>query len=291
MNVVRMTDRPEGLRAPTLLAAFEGWNDAGEAATGAIDALVMATGAAPFADIDPEEFFDFQANRPQIRWNGAERVMDWPANTLSAATLEGPRDVVFLRGHEPNLKWRTFTEGILEVAKDLGVQRIVTMGALQVDRPHTRKVSMTGSATDPDVALRHGLRASTYEGPTGIVGALHHAAAASGIEAVTFWVGVPHYLAGTTYAQASLALSKRALKMLDSEVDLALLEEEAVAQQRDIADLVGEDDELAEYVEELERRADSDPDDPLENDELPTPPVSGEELAQEFERYLRNRPE
>lgn len=289
VNVVRFDHRPEGLRRPTLVAAFEGWNDAGEAATGAVEAMAVATEASRFADIDPEEFFDFQVARPMVRWEGEQRTLEWPINEFSAASLGGDTDVVFLRGREPNLRWRTFTEGIIETARALDVARIVTVGALQVDRPHTRPVSMTGTASDDEVAMRHGLRRSSYEGPTGIVGVLHQAASEAGIEAISFWVGVPHYLAGTAYLQASLTLAEQVGRLVGDSFDLDELREEAQDQLQDIAELVAEDDELADYVEELERRADSEPD-PLHNDELPTPPVSGEELAREFERYLRDRP-
>lgn len=288
--VRRHTDLPEHLSQPTLFAAFEGWNDAGEAATGAIEALVEALDAEEVADIDPEDFFDFQVNRPIIRWEDDRRTLDWPANTISVARLDGPRDVVLLRGREPNTRWRTFTEAVLEVARELGVTRIVTVGALQVDVPHTRPVPLTGSSTDPDVAEAHGLRRSSYEGPTGIVGVLHQAAADAGFEAVTLWVGVPHYLAGTAYTKAALAIAERAATLLEVDVDLAELAAEADAQLVDVGELVAEDAELAEYVAELEARADTEPD-PLDTDELPRPPVSGEELAAEFERYLRDRGE
>jgi proteasome assembly chaperone (PAC2) family protein len=286
--VRRYDDLPPDLAQPTLFAAFEGWNDAGEAATGAIDALAELVDAEEVADIDPEDFFDFQVNRPIIRWEDGQRQLEWPANTIALARTDGPRDVVLLQGREPNMRWRTFTESILQVARELGVTRIVTLGALQVDVPHTRPVPMTGSATDPDVAAAHGLRRSTYEGPTGIVGVLHQAAADAGFEAITLWVGVPHYLAGTTYTKAVLALVEQATRLLECDLDLSELEEEAASQLADVGELVAEDGELAEYVAELEERADSEPD-PLDTDELPRPPVSGEELAAEFERYLRDR--
>ncbi len=287
---IRITATRDDLRQPILIAAFEGWNDAGEAASGALEALVEITGAETFADIDPEDFFDFQMHRPVIRWQGEERHLEWPGNTFTAATLEGERDVVFLRGREPNTRWRTFTEAIIGLARDLGVTRIITLGALQVDRPHTRKVSVTGTSSDPSVAEQHGLRRSSYEGPTGIVGVLHQAASDAGIESLSFWVGVPHYLAGAAYHRAALALAEEAVSLLGAPIDLEELAEEAEAQMADIAELVAEDEELAEYVEELERRADAEPD-PFDGVELPSPPVSGEELAREFERYLRDRPD
>ncbi|CAN5149533.1 PAC2 family protein [soil metagenome] len=289
-SVRRYLDMPEGLSQPTLFAAFDGWNDAGEAATGALEALGKLFGARRFADLDPEEFFDFQVNRPLVRWDGDTRAIEWPSNIFSYARLDGPRDAVLLLGREPNMRWRTFTESILDLARGLGVTRVVTIGALQVDVPHTRPVPLTGSSTDVDVAETHGLRRSSYEGPTGIVGVLHQAAADAGFEAVTLWVGVPHYLAGTAYTKASLAIAQRALRLLEVEADLSELSDEADAQLSDIADLVDDDSELAEYVSELEERADTDPD-PLDTDQLPTPPVSGEQLAADFERYLQDRRE
>lgn len=287
---IRLHTPQEGLRRPTLIAAFEGWNDAGEAATGALDAMVELTDAVQFADVDPEDFFDFQMHRPVVRWRGGQRSVEWPRNTFSAARLDGDRDVVFLRGREPNTRWRTFTESIMDLATDLGVQQVITLGALQVDRPHTRKVSVTGTSSDPAVAEQHGLRPSTYEGPTGIVGVLHQAASDAGIESLSFWVGVPHYLAGAAYHRAALALAEESAALLGAHLDLEDLAEEAEAQMTDIAELVSEDEELAEYVTELEHRADAEPD-PFDGVELPTPPVSGEELAREFERYLRDRPD
>jgi proteasome assembly chaperone (PAC2) family protein len=286
--VRRYLELPEGLRQPTLFAAFDGWNDAGEAATGALDAVGSMFSATRFADLDPEDFFDFQMNRPTIRWDGEDRTLDWPENVFSYARLDGPRDAVLLRGQEPNMRWRTFVESILDLARGLGVTRIVTIGALQVDVPHTRPVPMTGSSTDVEVAEAHGLRRSGYEGPTGIVGVLHQAAADAGFEAVTLWSGVPHYLAGTAYAKATLAIAERILRLLEVEGDLGELAGEADAQLADIAELVDEDGELADYVTELEERADSDPD-PLETHQLPSPPVSGEQLAADFERYLQDR--
>ncbi|WP_370324085.1 PAC2 family protein [Euzebya sp.] len=286
----RLTDHLPTLTRPTLFAAFEGWNDAGEAATGAVDALCEVLDAEDFADIDPEDFFDFQVTRPVVRWQDDRRVLEWPSNTFSHARTGGARDAVLLRGREPNTRWRTFTDDILDLARQLGVTRVVTLGALQVDVPHTRPVPVTGTSSDTEVAAAHGLRRSSYEGPTGIVGVLHQAAEEAGFEAVSLWVGVPHYLAGTAYQSASLAIARRVAGLLDTDLDLDELADEADAQLSDIAELVAEDDELAEYVTELESRADADHD-PLDTDQLPSPPVTGEQLAAEFERYLRDRGE
>lgn len=288
--VRRYLELPDDLNHPTLFAAFEGWNDAGEAATGALEALGDMFDAKRFADLDPEEFFDFQVNRPLVRWDADVRTLEWPSTVFSYARLDGPRDAVLLLGREPNTRWRTFTEAILDLARGLGVTRIVTVGALQVDVPHTRPVPLTGSSTDIETAQAHGLQRSSYEGPTGIVGVLHQAAADAGFEAVSLWVGVPHYLSGTAYQKASLAIAERALRLLEVDADLSDLADEAEAQLADIAELVEEDGELAEYVSELEDRADSERDG-IATDQLPTPPVSGEELAAEFQRYLQDRRE
>ena len=291
---LQMTRRPE-LRRPVLVAAFRGWNDAGDAASGAALELRRLFRAERFADIDPEEFFDFQVNRPHVRWEGDRRVLEWPETTFAAAKLpEAERDVVVLVGSEPNNRWRTFTETILQLALDIGVSRVVLLGALQVDVPHSRPVPLTGSGSTTALEARFDLRRSGYEGPTGIVGVLHQACVAAGIEAVSLWAGVPHYLAGTSYLPGVLALSERALGVLEVERSLDRLARDAAAQKDDIAEVVAEDEDLAAYVEELEERADEDDDGELgdvvdvEERALPHPPVSGEELAAELERYLRD---
>jgi proteasome assembly chaperone (PAC2) family protein len=288
----RFEEMPEDLRSPTLFAAFAGWNDAGGAAVSAVEVLGEKVGAWVVGEIDPEDFVDFQVNRPKVYWVDDERHIEWPTTTIEVARVEGPRDAVIVDGHEPNYRWRTFAETILEVARELHVARVVTIGALQVDVPHTRPVPLTGSASDPGVAAAHGLRRSSYQGPTGIVGVLHQAALAAGFETVSLWAGVPHYLAGTSYDKATLALVQRAAGLLGADLDLADLEESSATQLADVAELVAEDPELAEYVAELEARDDDD--EGLEGtavttDQLPRPPMSGEELAAELERYLRDR--
>lgn len=287
MDVVRLVHQPPLLRQPTMIAAFQGWNDAGEAATTALEALAGAVDAQHFADLDPEEFFDFQVARPTVRLDGDRRRIEWPRNRLSWARLPGGNDVILLEGTEPNLRWRAFTEAVLSVVTDLGVERLITLGALQVDVPHTRPVPLSGSTSKPDLAAAHDLRPSSYEGPTGIVGVLNHAAEGVGLDAISLWAGVPHYLAATTYLNGALAIAERTVRLLGAEVTLSGLASDAASQLDDIAQLVSDDEDLAEYVADLERRANEDPN-PLE-DELPSPPVSGEQLAAEFERYLRDR--
>jgi len=286
LDVVTVLQRPPDLRQPVLLAAFRGWNDAGEAATGAISVLTRELGAEAFAEVDPEEFFDFQATRPTVRLvGGSRRAVDWPSNRfLWAALPGGRRHVVLLDGTEPNLRWRAFTKGIVELAGTLGVETVVTLGALQVDVPHTRPVPVTGVATDPTLATSLGLRRSSYEGPTGITGVLNHTASGSGLRAMSLWAGVPHYLAGTTYLAGALALAERVGRLFDVEVPLGMLARDALTQGDEIAQLVAEDDDLAEYVSELEQRSDRDP--PAV---LPDAPADADELAAEVERYLRDR--
>ncbi len=286
MDVVTVLQRPEALRRPVLLAAFRGWNDAGEAASGAIEVLGDALGASIFASIDAEEFFDFQDTRPTVRIDEtSRRVLDWPLNRFLLAELPAAgRHLVLLDGTEPNLRWRTFTRGVVELAADLGVSTIVTLGALQVDVPHTRPVPVTGVATDATLATRLGLRRSGYEGPTGITGVLNDVASAAGLDAMSMWAGVPHYLAGTAYLAGSLALAERVTSLLHVDVELGTLAADALVQRDEIAQLVADDEDLAEYVSELEQRSDASAD-----AELPGAPMSGEQLAAELEQYLRDR--
>jgi hypothetical protein len=281
------------LRRPALLAAFEGWNDAGEAATSALSAIGDAADAAVFAEIDAEDFIDYQVTRPVVRMgdDGARRL-EWPQLRLSWAALpDAERDIVLLQGPEPNLRWPSFTTDVTRLAFDLGVGLVITVGALQVDVPHTRPVPVTGTATDAELGARLTLRRSGYEGPTGITGVLHAAAVGAGLDAVSLWAGVPHYLAATTYLPGAKALADRAQRLFGSALDLDELGEDADQQRAEIDDLVSDDGDLAEYVAELEARVDEQSREEASGHigELPAPDVSGDELAAAFERYLRNR--
>ncbi len=293
MGVVEFSQQPPALRRPVLVAAFRGWNDAGDAASGTVGLLCDRLAAQVFADVDAENYFDFQATRPTVRRSDGVRQIDWPENRFAWARLAGTqRDVVLLDGTEPNLRWRTFAAGIADVAVDLGVELVVTLGALQVDVPHTRPVPVTGSASDRRLAARLGLVRSTYEGPTGMTGVLHHACVEAGLDAVSLWAGVPHYLSGTPYLTATLALTERVLRLLGAEIALDEFAREAAAQADDIRALLAEDDDLAEYVAELEERfahARERSGGGGTGDSLPAATVSGDELAAEFERYLRDR--
>ena len=287
MRVVQFEQPPPRLNRPVLVAAFKGWNDAGEAASGAVEMLWDALDAEPFAWIDPEEFFDFQATRPTVRSvRGGGRAIDWPDNRFGWAELPGTdRHIVLLDGTEPNLRWRTFSEAVADLALTLDVEMVVTVGALQVDVPHTRPVPVTGSTGNVQLASHLGLTRSTYEGPTGMTGVLHQACATAGMDAVSLWGGVPHYLSGAPYLTATLSLTERILRVLEVELPLDSLAQEAASQTDDITALLAEDEDLAEYVAELEDRFAAG--DHIEV--LPEPGISGDELAAEFERYLRDR--
>jgi hypothetical protein len=287
MDVVTMLGELPDLRRPVLVAAFEGWNDAGECASRAVDTIGQGLEAVRFAGIDPEEFFDFQQVRPHVRTAGdGTRSIDWPANTFSFAEVpSAPRDLVLLDGTEPNLRWKTFASGILALAGDLGAGMVLSVGALQVDVPHTLPVPLT--VTTPDMRLAQdlgGLATSSYEGPTGITGVLHSAATSAGIPAISMWAGVPHYLSATPYLPGTLALVERIAAILGVDLPLGRLARDAASQTDEIAELLAADEELSEYVSELEARARLEAE-PLAG--MPDEQVTGDELAAEFERYLR----
>ncbi len=284
MEYVHWQDRPT-LRRPVLVAAFEGWNDAGDAASSAIRYLRDRWSARPFATIDPEEFYDFSATRPQVRLtSGGSRQIVWPSAELSAAALPGTsRDVVVLLGHEPQLKWRTFTEQVVGVANDLGVELIVILGALLADVAHTRPVRVTGTAADPELVTRLGLGRSSYEGPTGIVGVLHEAFARASLPSASLWAAVPHYVASTPSPKASLALVERATGLLSTSVRTADLEAAALDYERQVSEVVADDDDVSAYVRRLEASAD-------EDDVADMEAVTGDALADELERFLRDQP-
>ena len=253
MTLIR---RPR-LRGPVLLAAFDGWNDAGEAATSALDAIGDGLGAETFATLDPEEFYDFQATRPTVRLVEGLRRIEWPAVELRAARLPAAEhDLIVVRGHEPNLRWRTFAAEIVELAADLRVEMVVTVGALLADVPHTRPVQVVSSAGDKDLAERLGLNVSRYEGPTGILGVLGEAATSEGIPTVGLWAALPHYLNLAPNPWGAMALVKELRRLLPMAVDTSALAGQTEAFDAAVADLVEENPELAGYIERLE--ADSD---------------------------------
>jgi proteasome assembly chaperone (PAC2) family protein len=279
---LRMAFRPE-LRRPLLIAAFRGWNDGAQGATLAGGYLAKAWGAARFAEIDPESFFDFQATRPQVSLeDGVTRRLEWPDNGFYHARIPGAdRDTVLLLGIEPNLRWRTFTDIVVELATELGVELVVTFGALLADVPHTRPSPVSGSATDPELVEELGLQLSRYEGPTGIVGVLHDSCRRAGVPSVSLWAAVPHYVSLAPSPRAALALCERLGTLLDVEVDTGELAEAAETYVRQVSEAVATDEETSAYVEELERRSEM-----LEAEgNLP----SGDTLAAELTRFLRER--
>jgi predicted ATP-grasp superfamily ATP-dependent carboligase len=278
---LRIGERPS-LERPVLITAFRGWNDGGQGASLAGAYLARRWEAEQFAEIDPEEFFDFQATRPMVSLTeGASRKLEWPENLFFRARIpEADRDAVLLLGVEPNLRWRTFSRLVVDLAADLGVELVVTLGALLADVPHTRPAPVTGSASDPDLVEQLGLQVSRYEGPTGIVGVLHDAFRAAGVPSVSLWAAVPHYVSLAPSPKAALALCERLGGVLGTPIDTAELTEAAESYQRQVTEAVSTDDETAAYVEELEQRADE-----LDEESLP----SGESLAAELTRFLRER--
>jgi proteasome assembly chaperone (PAC2) family protein len=284
MEHVTLIRRPR-LRRPVLLAAFDGWNDAGESATTAIDAIGAALRAVTFATVDPEEFYDFQATRPTVRLVEGLRHIDWPTVELRAAELpQADHDLILLRGHEPNLRWRTFGAEVMEVAATLGVEMVVTVGALLADVPHTRPTQVVSSTSDPLLAEQLGLPVSRYEGPTGILGVLSDAAARAGIPAVGLWAALPHYLHLAPNPWGAMALVEELGRLLPVAVDTSGLAGQTQAFDAAVTDLLDENPELTGYVERLEADAD-DADDPPGLADLPP-----EELVAEVERYLRDHP-
>jgi proteasome assembly chaperone (PAC2) family protein len=264
-----------------VIAAFEGWNDAGEGATSAVRYLRDRWGSRPFASIDPEEFYDFSSTRPRVRLaEGLTREIVWPSNELAAASL-GPegRDVITLIGSEPQLRWRTFCGELVEVFTELDAQLIVVLGALLADVAHTRPVKVTGSAADPELVQRLGLQRSRYEGPTGIVGVLHDALAKAGVPSASLWAAVPHYVAATPSPKASLALVERTARLIEVPVVTADLTQLAADYEQQVSEVVAADEDVAAYVSRLEETTDS------EGLEL----TSGEELAAEVQRFLREQ--
>jgi predicted ATP-grasp superfamily ATP-dependent carboligase len=280
--------RPTGLRAPAMVCAFEGWNDAGDAASTAVAFVSTALRARRFAHVDTEEFYDFQANRPRIRMVADEnrRELEWPSVEIYEAVVPGAEhDLLLVQGVEPSLRWRTFSELIVELAEALGVRLLITLGALLADVPHTHPVTMTGFASDPELLERLGPhRGSDYEGPTGIVGVLHSAAAAASMPSLSLWASVPHYVAAAPSPKAALALVERLESVVGISVDTAELQEAAANYERQVGLAVSSNPDVQAFVERLERDALGD-DEPLSLENLP----SGDLLASEFQRFLRQR--
>jgi predicted ATP-grasp superfamily ATP-dependent carboligase len=278
--------RPDGLRAPALVCAFKGWNDAGDAASAALSFVGAALGATRFAEIDPEEFTDFQATRPRIRLTeGVTREITWPSVEIFEARVpRAPRDLVLLSGPEPSMRWRTFSKLIIDLAEALGTQLVVTLGALLADVPHSKPVNITGLASDDALVGRLGLSSANYEGPTGITGVLHTACAEAGIPSASLWASVPHYVAAAPNPKAALALVRRLEGLVGVSVDASELEEAASDYERQVNLAVQSDPDVQAFVERLEKASEEDEEE-MDPDELP----SGDVIASEFQRFLRQR--
>ena len=280
--MIEFEEQP-ALRNPLLLCAFEGWNDAAGGATGVIDHLLEVWNAELIGAIDPEEFYDFQVNRPMVTTNDAGmRGIVWPTTQVYVATpANSHRDVVLVRGIEPNMRWRQFCAELLAAADELGVTTVCTLGAMLAEVPHTRPIQVSGSATELDVHDRLRLEPSHYEGPTGIMGVLQDACVRLDVPAVSFWAAVPHYLPQPPCPKATLALLTQVEDLLEINIPLHDLPEDARAWERGVAELVEEDEDLAEYIESLAESSDT----------ADLPEASGEAIAKEFERYLKRREE
>lgn len=276
------------LRDPVLVAAFEGWNDAGDAASGAVEHLELIWDAEPFAELDSEDYYDYQVNRPQVRLvDGVSREIEWPATRLSVCSLPGSdRDVVLLRGIEPNMRWRSFCDAIIELVDDIGVHTVVLLGALLADTPHTRPVPVTGTAHSVEAAKQFNLEKSRYEGPTGITGVLQDACVRAGIPAVSFWAAVPHYVSHPPNPKATLELLRRVEDVLDVEVPLGELPTLAEEWEQAVTEMTEDDEDISDYVRSLEERGDAEAESDI-SDVIAK--IDGDAIAAEFERYLRRR--
>jgi proteasome assembly chaperone (PAC2) family protein len=284
-----ITEQPgPELREPVLIAAFRGWNDAGDAASFAASHMARSWSAQRVASIDPEEFYDFQAVRPQVELvEGVTRRIVWPSNEFWAARRDDGRDVLFLVGTEPNTRWRTFTRLVARVARKYEVRLVITLGALLADVPHSRPVQITGTAARDELVERLRLRRSRYEGPTGIVGVLHDAFASTGIDSASLWAAVPHYLAVTPNPKAALALVEKASELVGSFVPVSDLRKATTTYEEQVAKIVAQDEDVQAYVRLLEERTDEVPLEEIDPSKLP----SGDALAAEVERFLRQKNE
>ncbi|HET7429093.1 MAG TPA: PAC2 family protein [Gaiellales bacterium] len=263
------------LRTPTMIAAFQGWNDAGGAASLAAGYLRVATDAERFAVIDPDPFIDYQQTRPTVTLlDGQVRTVEWPETEILASE---DADIVIVLGPEPNMRWRAYTDAICELATQIGVELVVTLGALLADTPHTRPVPVSSTASDEELIARLALTRSNYEGPTGIVGVLHDACTRAGLRSASLWAATPHYISASPNPRAAVALLERLSDLVGTPAPSGELVRAASEYAVRVAAAVAEDPELAGYVEQLESAADAED------------PPTGEDLARDFERYLREQ--
>ena len=276
------------LRNPVMIMAFSGWNDAAEGASGALEHLLSIWREKDdeivpqlIADVEPEEFYDFQVNRPQVSIDDSSiRNITWPTTQIFG--LETPsmeRDLVVVTGVEPSMRWKSFTTDLLDLADDLEVSLVITLGSLLADTPHTRPITVTGTGAHPNIAERLGVSVSKYEGPTGILGIIQDGCMRRGIDAISLWAAVPHYASASPSPKATLALINSIEDFLDISIPLGSLPEESDAWEKSVDELASEDSDVAEYVKALEESKDA----------AELPDVSGDSIAKEFERYLRRR--
>ena len=270
---------PPTARKTVLLSAFEGWNDAGGAATGALTHLAEVWGAEKVSELDPDEFHDFQVNRPTVAFDDdGKQYITWPTTSVWVARLP-ERTVVLVHGIEPSMRWRRYCAELLDIAQDLGVESFVTLGALLADVPHTRPIPMTATTDSVGVQAVLDIEPNTYSGPTGIVGVMQHEAAERGMQSVSLWAAVPHYVANPPSPKATLAILTRIEELLGESIDMRELPDDAAAWQQGVDELASEDAEISEYVAQLEEAKDT----------AELPEASGDAIAREFERYLRRR--
>ncbi|MGI8433671.1 MAG: PAC2 family protein [Nocardioidaceae bacterium] len=266
-----------------VIAAFEGWNDAGEAASDAIEHLLVTWNATLLATVDPEDYYDFQVNRPHVGFDSSgERELSWRSTRFwHCFSPPSGRDVILVTGIEPNLRWRSFCAEVLDYVNGLGSQTLITLGALLADVPHTRPVPITGVSSNADLVEKHRLETSRYAGPTGILGVLQDAAHNRGLSTLSYWAAVPHYVAQPPAPKATLALLGQLEDFLGAPIDMRGLPEEAKAWERGVDELASDDSDVADYVRSLEE----------ERDTAELPEASGDAIAREFERYLKRRAE
>jgi proteasome assembly chaperone (PAC2) family protein len=271
------------LRDAVVIAAFEGWNDAGEAASDAVSHLLVTWRARLLGRVDPEDYYDFQVNRPHVGYAvDGERELSWRSTSFwHPETKPGGRDVILVTGIEPNLRWRAFSSEVLDYLVERGARTVLTLGALLADVPHTRPVPVTGVTSDQDLAARHRLEPSTYTGPTGILGVIQEASHRRGLQTLSYWAAVPHYVGAPPAPKATLALLGQLEDFLGAPIDMRGLPEEAKAWERGVDELASDDSEVADYVRSLEE----------ERDTAELPEATGDAIAREFERYLKRRAE
>ena len=299
MSYLRWEHRP-ALRRPILIAAFEGWTDAGEAASTAVQYLHRQLGGRTFATIDPEDFYDFTVARPHVRIDDDfARHIDWPTPSFSAVSVSAHhpsdaspvRDLVLLSAVEPALKWRTYCHELLTVCSETGVDMVLTLGALLGEIPHTRPVRVSGSSTHSELITSMRLQRSRYQGPVGISSVLHAACEKAGIRSASLWATTPHYLSQTPSPKAALALVQRVAQVVGTRVDTAELEIASAAYERQVDEMLAGEDDVVDYVRRLEQEA-SESDSPIaDGDDVPPLqlPASPDALAAEVERYLREQ--